>query len=154
MSEWQRCYEEPRAFSWRENIDGEIIVVRADNHVERLPRDEFFRRYTLRRPAPAEYRDDLRKAAAEIERLRGEIADYRENEIQLESWVEESAAEIERLRARIAELESDRRERIATACLAGLMADPNVDGGPDDMADCAVRFGDALIACLDKEAKP
>jgi hypothetical protein len=75
MSEWQRCYEEPRAFSWRENIDGEIIVVRADNHVERLPRDEFYRRYTLRRPAPAEYRDDLRKAASEIECLRDALAD-------------------------------------------------------------------------------
>jgi hypothetical protein len=44
------------------------------------------------------------------------------------------------------------RERIATACLAGLLADPNVDGF--DLTDKAVRFADALIARLDEEAKP
>jgi hypothetical protein len=56
--------------------------------------------------------------------------------------------------AEIARLRAERRERIATACLAGLMADPKVDGSPDDMSDCAVRFADALIARLDKETKP
>jgi hypothetical protein len=60
--------------------------------------------------------------------------------------------EIKRLRARVAVLESDRRERIATACLAGLLADPTMDGF--DLTDKAVRFADALIAQLDAEAKP
>lgn len=44
------------------------------------------------------------------------------------------------------------RERIATACLAGLLADPNVDAGADEMCDIAIRFADALIAKL--EVKP
>jgi hypothetical protein len=44
------------------------------------------------------------------------------------------------------------RERIATACLAGLLANPNDCGGADDMTATAIRFADALIAKL--EAKP
>jgi hypothetical protein len=56
-------------------------------------------------------------------------------------------SEIERLRA-------DRRERIATACMAGLLAHPSVDEGSDEMSVTAVRFADALIARLDAEAKP
>ena len=65
---------------------------------------------------------------------------------------QEAAAEIERLRARVAVLAIDRRERIATACLAGLLADPNVNDV--SVTDTAVRFADALIARLDKEVKP
>jgi hypothetical protein len=63
-----------------------------------------------------------------------------------------AAVEIERLRARVAVLAIDRRERIATACLAGLLADPNVNDV--SVTDTAVRFADALIARLDKEVKP
>jgi hypothetical protein len=48
---------------------------------------------------------------------------------------------------------AERRERIATACLAGLLADPNVDAGADEMSSIAVRFADALIARLDGEAQ-
>ena len=57
-------------------------------------------------------------------------------------------AEIERLRA-------DRRERIATACLAAFLASKTWGHlGPDQMAKDAARHADALIALLDKEAKP
>lgn len=54
------------------------------------------------------------------------------------------AAEIDRLRA-------DRRERIATAALNGLMANAVVAHTPDVLALAAVVIADALIAELDKE---
>ena len=60
------------------------------------------------------------------------------------------AQEIERLRA-------DRRERIATACLAGMLANSSYEGSNGTFNGCAydaVMFADALIARLDKEAKP
>ncbi len=46
-----------------------------------------------------------------------------------------------------------RRERIATACLAGLLADPRFDAGAEakNYARAGVTFADALIAELDKE---
>lgn len=43
-----------------------------------------------------------------------------------------------------------RRERIATACLQGLLADSECDGTPAKFARVAVAFADALIAELDK----
>ena len=50
----------------------------------------------------------------------------------------------------------DRRERIATAALQGMLADPARDGNPKDFAKYAVQYADALIAELDepKEVKP
>jgi hypothetical protein len=48
----------------------------------------------------------------------------------------------------------DRRERIATAALAGMLANPNVDPWRDKVAVDAVALADALIAELDKEVKP
>jgi len=57
---------------------------------------------------------------------------------------------VERLRA-------DRRERIATACLAGMLANSNYEGSSATFNGCAydaVLLADALIARLDKEAKP
>jgi hypothetical protein len=59
-------------------------------------------------------------------------------------------AEIERLRA-------DRRERIATACLAGMLANSGYEGSSGTFNGCAydaVMFADALIARLDGEDKP
>ncbi len=50
---------------------------------------------------------------------------------------------------------ADRRERIATACLASLLTH---DGWeyftPNHAAKDAIRYADALIEELDKEAKP
>ena len=48
----------------------------------------------------------------------------------------------------------DRRERIATACMAALLTKYGV--GPEDEKHSAyaVAFADALIAELDKEVKP
>lgn len=44
-----------------------------------------------------------------------------------------------------------RRERIATAALAGLLANPqSFDADPSDFARAAVECADALIAELDK----
>jgi hypothetical protein len=54
------------------------------------------------------------------------------------------AAEIDRLRA-------DRRERIATAALQGLLSDPNRLGTFSDAVRISVEYADALIAKLDKE---
>jgi hypothetical protein len=47
-----------------------------------------------------------------------------------------------------AETPAERRERIATACMAGILADNCSDLPSDEIADCAVRAADALIARL------
>jgi hypothetical protein len=63
---------------------------------------------------------------------------------------DDAAAEIERLRA-------ERRERIATACIAGMLANSSYEGSSGTFDGCAydaVLLADALIARLDKEAKP
>ena len=44
----------------------------------------------------------------------------------------------------------DRRERIATAAMAGMLADHTTSGTKADYAFLAVNFADALIAELDK----
>lgn len=51
----------------------------------------------------------------------------------------------------------DRRERIATAAMAGMLADPSIKApSASDCASSAVELADALIAELDKpkEVKP
>lgn len=49
----------------------------------------------------------------------------------------------------------DRRERIATAAMQGLLADPTIRiPRASDCAAWAVELADALIAELDKEMKP
>ena len=48
----------------------------------------------------------------------------------------------------------DRRERIATAALQGLLADPDGHATINGYAVGAVALADALIAELDKEVKP
>jgi hypothetical protein len=65
--------------------------------------------------------------------------------------------EIAKRDAEITRLRDDRRERIATACLAGMLANSSYDGSSGTFNGCAydaVMFADALIARLDKEAKP
>lgn len=44
----------------------------------------------------------------------------------------------------------ERRERIATAALQGILSCPDTDGGPRASAKYAVAYADALIAELDK----
>jgi hypothetical protein len=74
--------------------------------------------------------------------------------------IDKAAAEIERLRAlldtadEIARQRAERRERIATACLVELVAWRGVAGNANDLSDAAIKFADALIARLDKEAQP
>ena len=63
-------------------------------------------------------------------------------------------SENKELRARITVLERDRRERIATACLAGLLADPDVGATPDQITNFSIQHADILIAKLDRRAKP
>lgn len=52
----------------------------------------------------------------------------------------------------------DRRERIATAALQGLCANPaiteNTEHAMAHVTQASVRYADALIAELDKEAQP
>ncbi len=60
-------------------------------------------------------------------------------------------AEDERHRAEIKRLRADRRERIATAALQGLLSDPNRLGTFSDAVRISVEYADALIAKLDKE---
>jgi hypothetical protein len=81
----------------------------------------------------------------EIEELRAEVERHR-------ALVADLEREVDRMRPRAKLADRDRRERIATACLAGLLADPTMDGF--DLTDKAVRFADALIAQLDREVKP
>ena len=68
----------------------------------------------------------------------------------MRSYALDPGLEIRRLR----ESMPDRRERIATAALAGMLADPARDGNPKDFAKYALEYADALIAELDKEVKP
>ena len=48
----------------------------------------------------------------------------------------------------------DRRERIATAALQGLLADPDGHATVNGYVVAAVALADALIAELNKEVKP
>ena len=48
----------------------------------------------------------------------------------------------------------DRRERIATAALQGLLADPTCGADYERLARQAIFAADALIAELNKEVKP
>ena len=68
-------------------------------------------------------------------------------------------AENERLRAEIKRLRTDRRERIATAALQGILACQEGNTAlpkewPGIFAIMSVGCADALIAELDKEGKP
>jgi len=85
-------------------------------------------------------KERLAASEQEIERLRAE----------LRTETDKRDAEIARLRA-------DRRERIATACLAGILADPTRKKGKYDdyeQAEEAVRYADSLIHKLGWKAKP
>ena len=44
----------------------------------------------------------------------------------------------------------EQRERIATACLAGMLADPEFDVSARAAAQAAIHFADALIDALNK----
>ena len=61
---------------------------------------------------------------------------------------------IDPLEVRMEARHRDRRERIATAALAGMLADPNGHATISGYATGAVALADALIAELDKEVKP
>ena len=61
---------------------------------------------------------------------------------------------IDPLEVRMEARHRDRRERIATAALQGLLADPNGYASISGYATSAVALADALIAELDKEVKP
>jgi hypothetical protein len=72
MIHWKYCYEVPRTCSYWEGIGGDITVAHADGKTYSMTSDEFAVRYTSRRPAPGEIRDDLRASKAENERLRAD----------------------------------------------------------------------------------
>lgn len=49
------------------------------------------------------------------------------------------------------QVRADRRERIATACLAGKLACPATRGNVQELSESAVRYADALIRALNKK---
>ena len=56
----------------------------------------------------------------------------------------------ERLRLMLRDLQKQRRERIATACMAGLLSDPETgEWSADAFATAALEAADALIDLLD-----
>jgi hypothetical protein len=63
--------------------------------------------------------------------------------------VEALRKQVADLTAEVARLKADRRERIATAALAGYISCPEVSGSYEELAHCALEFADALIAKLD-----
>jgi len=52
--------------------------------------------------------------------------------------------------ARAAKALPDRRERIATALLAGMLSDSEFGAGPEEAADIALDYTQSLIEELDK----
>jgi len=73
MSNWERCYRVPKQLSCKP-FNHVVEVMFENGMIINMTKAEFERDYTLRAPAPGEYRDDLRKREAEIERLRARIA--------------------------------------------------------------------------------
>lgn len=63
----------------------------------------------------------------------------------------ESALEIKEALADIVSQMPTIRERIATAAMQGILADPNASGSYAEIAEKAVNWADALITELDKE---
>lgn len=60
----------------------------------------------------------------------------------------------EMLAAEVRQRNRDRRERIATAALQGMLSDPGASGTATEYAEYATQYADALIAALDKEPQP
>lgn len=68
--------------------------------------------------------------------------------------VNKLADEVERQRAENERLRADRRERIATAALQGLMSNPSTCASLEECIVAATVYADALIAKLDEEPQP
>jgi phage host-nuclease inhibitor protein Gam len=97
--------------------------------------------------------DAVSALCAEIRRLREALQYYVSCETHTDKILKDIASSTARLETALEKLNSgavkDRRERIATACLQGLVG---ADGrcSADYYAREAIRFADALIAELDK----
>ena len=52
------------------------------------------------------------------------------------------------------QLRAERRERIATAALQGLLSNHRREGSISEAAEISVKYADALIAELDRESQP
>ena len=68
----------------------------------------------------------------------------------LEGWITAPDPLAAMEKAQNQALHRERRERIATACMAGMLANPDVDPWRVKVAVDAVFHADALIAELDK----
>jgi hypothetical protein len=78
-------------------------------------------------------------------------------EARLREWSAQLDETLNQLRAEAAwqTAQPARRERIATACMAGIFANQSYNGlAYSDFVRSAVISADALIAELDKEVKP
>ena len=70
---------------------------------------------------------------------------------EAEHW---AAREINKLRAENEKLRSDRRERIATAALQGLLSNSSTNSSSWEVVVAATVYADSLIAKLDEEPQP
>ena len=102
-------------------------------------------------------------AIEHIEQLRADLATQQSccdgaaaQDAHIRREREEHRAEVEKLRAENERLRADRRERIATAAMQGMLASAELVAPPVHagfIAKWAVVYADALIAKLDEEGK-
>jgi len=129
--------------------DAEIKRLRADLATQQGCCDGAAAQDAHVRQEREEHRAEVDRQRAEIKRLREAIQSLTERlEVDPSGTdkIDDLEAEVERLRA-------DRRERIATAALQGLLSDPNRQGTFSDAVRVSVEYADALIAELDKEER-
>jgi hypothetical protein len=101
--------------------------------------------------------DNYSPAAALINDLRSQIADltkekesfYHDYRLSCDVRQKQLDMQVADLTAEVARLKDQRRERIATAALQGLLADPDHSGTPENYALDALDYADDLIAKLD-----
>jgi hypothetical protein len=84
------------------------------------------------------------------------MSDLEQRLVQRMRKVEERvAADTAMLKVKVLLYNRERRDRIATAALAGMLADPTNNTCPASLyATWAIELADALIAELDKEVQP
>jgi hypothetical protein len=84
------------------------------------------------------------------------VSDLEQRLVQRMREIDERvAANTEMLKVKVLLYNRDRRDRIATAALAGMLANPSTPApSTAHHATWAVAYADALIAELDKEVQP
>lgn len=148
--------------------DDKIAEIR-DRHSKRTGIDHngSYRLYGYSYPGTlTQSQRDLETALAEVERLRADnerlFNEDTKTRHALGGWVwvcpdggdEPTHERVAAVVAEVERLRADRRERIATAVMAGLAACPNTRSSAEGVARSGLEGADALIALLDQEGKP